>query len=91
MSFLSYFRSQKKRSAAVAKERLQIIVARERSTRGGPDYLPMLQDELLSVIRKYVQVDDDAVKMQLDREGDCEVLELNITLPEGVQQSARAR
>jgi cell division topological specificity factor len=51
----------------------------------------MLQDELLSVIRKYVQVDDDAVKMQLDREGDCEVLELNITLPEGVQQSARAR
>ena len=82
MSFLSYFRSQKRRSASVAKERLQIIVARERSYRGGPDYLPMLQEELLAVIRKYVQVEDDAVRMELDREGDCEVLELNITLPD---------
>lgn len=82
MSFLSYFRSQKKNSASVAKERLQIIVARERSPRGGPDYLPMLKEELLLVIRKYVQVDPDAVKIQLDRDGDCEVLELNVTLPD---------
>ena len=84
MGFLSYFKSQgKKRSASVAKERLQIIVARERSQNAtGPDYLPMLKEELLDVIRKYVQVDRDAVNIQLDREGDCEVLELNITLPE---------
>lgn len=87
MSFLSYFRSQKKRSAAVAKERLQIIVARERSHRGGPDYLPRLQEELLQVIRRYIAVDDDAVRMQIDREGDCEVLELNVTLPENAEQS----
>ncbi|BAU46792.1 cell division topological specificity factor [Sulfurifustis variabilis] len=79
MSFLDYFRSQKK-SARVAKERLQIIVARERSPRGGPDYLPRLKEELLNVIRKYVPIDQDGVKMQLDREGDCEVLELNVTL-----------
>ncbi|MDX9768693.1 MAG: cell division topological specificity factor MinE, partial [Ectothiorhodospiraceae bacterium] len=38
---------------------------------------------LLAVIRKYVEVDNDAVTIQLDREGDCEVLELNITLPDG--------
>ena len=66
----------------MAKERLQILIARERSTRGGPDYLPMMQEELLNVVRKYVQVDQDAVKIQVDREGDCEILELNITLPE---------
>ena len=80
MSFLDYFRSQKKTSASVAKDRLQIIVARERNLRGGPDYLPLLKEELLNVIRKYVSVDNDAIKIQLDREGDCEVLELNITL-----------
>ena len=80
MKFFDYFRSQSKKSAAVAKERLQIIVARERSPRGGPDYLPLLREELLNVIRKYVDIDQDAVKMQLDREGDCEVLELNVTL-----------
>lgn len=82
MSFLDYFRSQSKRSASVAKERLQIVVARERASRGGPDYLPELQNEILKVIRRYVEVDQDAVQIQLDREGDCEVLELNITLPE---------
>ncbi|MDD3518874.1 MAG: cell division topological specificity factor MinE [Chromatiales bacterium] len=83
MSFFDYFRAQKKKSAQVAKERLQVIVARERVTRNGPDYLPLLQEELLAVIRKYVEVDNDAVTIQLDREGDCEVLELNITLPDG--------
>ena len=66
----------------MAKERLQIIVARERSTRGGPDYLPQLQEELLMVVRKYVPVDQDAVNVQMDRESGCEILELNITLPE---------
>lgn len=91
MSFLDYFRSEKKRSAAVAKERLQIIVAHERGQRGGPDYLPMMQDELLQVIRRYVDVDDDAVRLQVDHEGDCEVLELNVTLPEGAGESMSAR
>lgn len=93
MSFLSYFRSQRKKTASLAKERLQIIVARERlQCSGGPDYLPMLQDELLAVVRKYVQVDRNAVRMQLDQEGDCEVLELNITLPDNPEaSSARAR
>ena len=52
----------------------------ERTQRGGPDYLPMLKDELLKVISKYVRVNQDAVKIQLEREGDYEVLELNITL-----------
>lgn len=83
MSLLSYFRSQRhKRTASVAKERLQILVAHERAARDGLDYLPALQEELLEVIRKYVQVDREAVQIQLDREGDCEILELNIVLPE---------
>ena len=87
MRFLDYFRSVRKTSANVAKDRLQIIVARERLTRNGPDYLPMMQEELLLVVRKYIQVEDGAVKIQLDKEGDCEVLELNITLPENVVTS----
>ncbi|WP_290538224.1 MULTISPECIES: cell division topological specificity factor MinE [Alcanivorax] len=82
MSIFSYLLPKKQSSASVAKERLQIIVARERSTRGGPDYLPQLQEELLQVVRKYVPVDQDAVNIQLDRESGCEILELNITLPE---------
>jgi cell division topological specificity factor len=66
----------------VAKERLSIIVARERAaSRGGPDYLPQLQQELLAVLAKYETIDLQAVQVQLDRRDDCDVLELNITLP----------
>jgi len=66
----------------VAKERLQIIVAHERGQRDQPDYLPQLQQELLAVIRKYVQISDDMVQVEVDRNGSCSVLELNVTLPE---------
>jgi cell division topological specificity factor len=68
-------------SASVAKERLRIIVAQERGTRGGPDYLPLLRRELLEVIRKYVKVEPDAVKVNLEREEGHEVLELSVSLP----------
>lgn len=82
MSFLDYFRSKKNASASVAKERLQIIVAHERGQREQPDYLPQLQQELLAVIRKYVQISDDMVQVEVDRNERCSVLELNVTLPE---------
>ncbi|QQD19561.1 cell division topological specificity factor MinE [Spongiibacter nanhainus] len=81
MSILNFFKSKKPDSAAIAKERLQIIVAHERSQRNEPDYLPRLQQELLEVIRKYVEVDQDQVDVALDDSGNCSVLELNITLP----------
>ena len=84
MPFLDYFRRSPK-SANLAKQRLSVIVARERgATRGGPDYLPQLQQELLAVLAKYERIDLEHVSVNLDREGDCDVLELNIVLPEGV-------
>lgn len=82
MSFFDYFRSKKNSTASVAKERLQIIVAHERGQREQPDYLPQLQQELLQVIRKYVQINDDQVQVEVDRNDRCSVLELNVTLPE---------
>ena len=82
MRFLDYFRSKKTSSASVAKERLQIIVAHERGRRDQPDYLPQLQQELLAVIRKYVQISDDMVQVEVDRNDNCSILELNVPLPE---------
>ena len=84
MSFFDHFKSKKKSSASIAKERLQIIVAHERNTREQPDYLPELQQELLEVIRRYVAIRDDQVQVQLDRNDSCSVLELNVTLPEEI-------
>ncbi|KZY64363.1 cell division topological specificity factor, partial [Oleiphilus sp. HI0061] len=70
MSFFDYFKSSKKNTASIAKERLQIIVAHERGKREQPDYLPQLQQEILEVIRKYVPVDQEQVQVQLDKNDD---------------------
>lgn len=82
MSLIDLFRRSPK-PASLAKERLSIIVARERAaTRGGADYLPQLQQELLAVLAKYEVIDLQNVSVNLDRRDDCEVLELNVVLPE---------
>lgn len=82
MSLLDYFRSTRKGSAQVAKDRLQILVSHERSERNRPSYLPMLQKELLEVIRKYVSVDQDSVTVHLEKDDNRDILELNIVLPD---------
>jgi cell division topological specificity factor len=83
MGFLSFFLGEKKNSASVAKERLQLILAHERNGRSSsPDYLPQLQRELVAVISKYVSINADDIKVHMERDGDLEVLEVKIELPE---------
>lgn len=82
MGLLDYFRTTRPNSAQVAKERLQILVAHERKMQGAPSYLPKLQQELLAVIRKYVEVDQDAVTINMEQDDDREILEVNIVLSE---------
>jgi len=84
MSFLSFFLGEKKKTASVAKERLQIILAHERSGRNAaePDYLPALQRELIAVISKYIKINPADIKVQVDRQDNLEVLEVKIELPE---------
>lgn len=91
MGILDAFRRKKGNSAALAKDRLQVIIAHERSGANAPDYLIPLREEVLAVIRKYVAVDDEAVRMQIEREGDYEILELNVTLPESGSHAASDR
>jgi cell division topological specificity factor len=83
VSFFDYFRKKNApSSASLAKERLQIIVAHERHRRTQPDFLPKMQQEIIDVIRKYIDIDSDQVVISLDESDHCSVLELNITLPE---------
>ena len=87
MSFLSFLLGEKKRSANVAKERLQIILAHERTGGRGrsPDYLPALQRELLAVITKYVAISSEDIKVHLERQDNLEVLEVKIERPEAAR------
>ena len=84
MTLLDYFKSKKKpNTASTAKERLQIIVAHQRGERDAPDYFPKMKQEIIEVIRKYVQIDTDQLTVQLDQNDEqLSVLELNVTLPE---------
>jgi cell division topological specificity factor len=84
MSILSFLLGEKNQTANVAKERLQIILAHERSGRNAaePDYLPDLQRELLAVISKYIKINVDDIKVNLDRQDNLEVLQVKIELPD---------
>ena len=86
-SFLSFLLGEKKKTASVAKERLQIILAHERSGRGEsrPDYLPQLQRELMAVISKYVSIRPEDIKVNLERQDNLEVLQVKIELPDALR------
>jgi cell division topological specificity factor len=84
------FLKPKKNTASVAKDRLRIIIAQERTASGGPDYLPLLRRELLEVIRKYVNVDVDAVKVDVVKDGEHDVLDISVALPEERQAATGA-
>jgi cell division topological specificity factor len=83
MSILNFF--NRKRSAPVARERLQVLLAHERSlTSGGADLAAVLQKEILAVIAKHIPIDEDRVLVKLDRGDQVSTLEIDIEMPEGV-------
>ncbi len=84
MSLLSLLLGEKKKTASVAKERLQFILTHERTNRSNsqPDYLPALQRDLVAVLSKYVNINPDDIKVNLERHDNLEVLEVKIELPD---------
>lgn len=83
MSWLQKLFGNQPKTAQVAKERLQLIIAHERNGQTSqPNFLPALQKELMVVISKYVAVNPDDIKVSLEKQGNYEVLEVNIVMPE---------
>lgn len=87
MSILSMLLGEKKTSANVARERLQIILARESTggPRTQPDYLPALQRELMAVVSKYVDINLNDIKVNFERQDNLEVLEVKVELPDSAR------
>ncbi len=91
MGLIEFFLGKRRNdlTANVAKERLSVVIAHERSARskkGGntPEYLPKLKQELLDVIRKYAPVQEEDVDVRVEKSDNCDILELNINLSEHV-------
>ncbi|MDR0716084.1 MAG: cell division topological specificity factor MinE [Azoarcus sp.] len=91
MSFLDRLFGERKKTAAIAKNRLAILIAHERGPNSGrPDYIQAMKDELLQVISKYVKVNDDDIKIQFSKQDTYEVMEVNIFLPDESEQPSAA-
>lgn len=82
MSFLSNL-FNRRTTAPVARDRLQILLAHERASigEGKSDLLLQLQKEIMEVIRRHVSVDQDKVQVKLDRGDSCSMLEIDIEVP----------
>ena len=89
VKFLRLFGSRPD-SAAVARERLQILLAHERGTLGQqPDLLSKLREEILAVVSRHVALDPDKVIVRMDGKN-VSTLEVDIELPNGLEPALAA-
>ena len=79
MNLMNWFK--KRTSAPVARERLQILLAHERSFAGQSDLVAILREEILAVIAKHVKVDADKVQVKMERGAAVSTLEVDIEIP----------
>ena len=84
------FLNSRNASAPVARERLQILLAHERSLRGQPDLLGVLREEILAVVARHVVLDPDKVIVKMERGETVSTLEVDIELPNGVERLLEA-
>lgn len=80
MRLLDIFFPERRNSAVIARERLKIVLAHERASRDAPDFLPVLQKELLDVVGRYVEIRSDMIRVNLGRSGDTSRLEINVEI-----------
>ena len=80
MSFLNLFK--RSRSAPVARDRLQVLLAHERALSGRPDLAAVLEQEILAVIARHIPIDRDKVVVKLDRGAQVSTLEIDIEMPD---------
>ena len=86
MSILRFFSSRAApaplATAPIARDRLQILLAHERAgTRGQPDLLMQLREEILAVVSRHVALDPEKVMVRMERGKNVSTLEVDIELP----------
>ena len=80
MRLLNLLFPERRTSAVIARERLKIVLAHERASREAPDFLPVLQKELLDVIGRYVEIRDDTLRVNVGKSSDTSLLEINVEI-----------
>ncbi len=86
MSIFSFF--TRTRSAPIARDRLQILLAHERRAAGRSDLVAILREEILAVIAKHMSIDQDKVSVKLDCGDNVSTLEVNVELQDITKAAA---
>jgi cell division topological specificity factor len=79
VSLFNWFRNRN--TAPVARERLKMVLAHERVGNTHSQLVAVLQEEILAVIAKHMQIDRDKVNIKLDRGDEVNTLEIDIEMP----------
>lgn len=76
-------RNEKVSSSRIAKERLQLMIAYERDGNRECDsaFMEELREELLDVIKRYMNVDERDVEIEMKEEGSRSMLGISISAP----------
>lgn len=88
MNILSFFRRHA--TAPIARDRLQILLSHERTIAGGSDLVAVLREEILAVIKKHVQVDQEKVQVKMERGESVSMLEVDIEIPTPTKKTKAA-
>lgn len=80
MRLLDLLFPERRNTAAIARDRLKIVLAHERASAAAPDFLPSLQKDLLEVVGRYVEIHDDMLHVNVGRSGETSMLEINVEL-----------
>ena len=80
MRLLDFLFPERRNTAAIARDRLKIVLAHERASREAPDFLPALQKDLLDVVGRYIEIRDDMLRVTVGRSGETSLLEINVEL-----------
>lgn len=89
MSLFGLF--NRRATAPVARERLQILLQHERALDGRPDFMAILQQDILDAIRKHIPVESDKVHVKFDRSDDVSTLEIDVEMPNSAPVQAEVR
>lgn len=87
MSLLNFFG---RRSAPIARERLQILLAHERNAGSHPELLGVLREEIIAVIGRHVPIDPEKVQIKMDRGKSVSTLAVDIEIPNRNQRPSEA-
>jgi cell division topological specificity factor len=80
MRLLDLLFPERRNSASIAKDRLKIVLAHERASQDAPEFLPALQQDLLDVVARYVEICDDTLRINVGKSADTSLLEINVEI-----------